>query len=117
MAGAGDVGLVPTMGAYHAGPPRAVRAPRARSARLVVASLFVNPAQFGDPRDLARYPRDEARDAAIAEEAGVDVLFAPPVEEIYPPGYETWVDVESASRGLEGDAPARATSAASRPSA
>jgi pantoate--beta-alanine ligase len=97
-----DVGLVPTMGAYHAGHVALFGAAREEN-ELVVASLFVNPAQFGDPRDLARYPRDEAVDAAIAEEAGVDVLFAPPVEVMYPPGYETWVEVENASRGLEGD--------------
>jgi pantoate--beta-alanine ligase len=98
----GEVGLVPTMGAYHAGHVALFGAAREEN-DLVVASLFVNPAQFGDPRDLARYPRDEAADAAIAEEAGVDVLFAPPAEEMYPPGYETWVEVEQASRGLEGD--------------
>jgi pantoate--beta-alanine ligase len=98
----GEVGLVPTMGAYHAGHVALFGAAREEN-DLVVASLFVNPAQFGDPRDLARYPRDEAADAAIAEQAGVDVLFAPPAEEMYPPGYETWVEVEQASRGLEGD--------------
>jgi pantoate--beta-alanine ligase len=98
----GEVGLVPTMGAYHAGHVALFAAAREEN-ETVVASLFVNPAQFGDPRDLARYPRDEAADAAIAEEAGVDVLFAPPAEEMYPPGYETWVEVENASRGLEGD--------------
>ena len=98
----GDVGLVPTMGAYHAGHLALFAAAREEN-DLVVASLFVNPAQFGDPADLARYPRDETADAAIAEEAGVDVLFAPAVEELYPPGYETWVDVERASQGLEGD--------------
>ncbi len=74
---------------------------------LVVASLFVNPAQFGDPADLARYPRDEAADAAIAEEAGVDVLFAPPLEELYPPGYETWVDVDRGVAGPRRRLPAR----------
>ena len=95
------VGLVPTMGAYHAGHLSLFAAAREEN-DLVVASLFVNPAQFGDPADLARYPRDEAADAAIAEEAGVDVLFAPPLEELYPPGYETWVDVTEASHGLEG---------------
>jgi pantoate--beta-alanine ligase len=99
---AAEVGLVPTMGAYHAGHVALFAAAREEN-ELVVASLFVNPAQFGDPGDLDRYPRDEAADAAIAEEAGVDVLFAPAVEEMYPPGYETWVDVENASRGLEGD--------------
>jgi pantoate--beta-alanine ligase len=97
-----EVGLVPTMGAYHAGHVALFAAARAEN-ETVVASLFVNPAQFDDPRDLDRYPRDEAADAAIAEEAGIDVLFAPPVEAMYPPGYETWVDVENASRGLEGD--------------
>jgi pantoate--beta-alanine ligase len=89
------------MGAYHAGHLSLFAAAREEN-DLVVASLFVNPAQFGDPADLARYPRDEAADAAIAEEAGVDVLFAPPLEELYPPGYETWVDVTEASQGLEG---------------
>ena len=98
----GEVGLVPTMGAYHAGHLALFAAAGAEN-DVVVASLFVNPAQFGDARDLARYPRAEAADAAIAEEAGVDVLFAPSVEEIYPPGYETWVEVENASRGLEGE--------------
>jgi pantoate--beta-alanine ligase len=97
-----EVGLVPTMGAYHGGHVALFAAARAEN-ETVVASLFVNPAQFDDPRDLDRYPRDEAADAAIAEEAGIDVLFAPPVEAMYPPGYETWVDVENASRGLEGD--------------
>lgn len=102
LRGHGDVGLVPTMGAYHDGHLALFRAARDES-ETVVASLFVNPAQFGDPADLARYPRDEGRDAALAEEAGVDLLFAPAADELYPPGYETWVDVERASRGLEGD--------------
>ena len=97
----GRVGLVPTMGAYHAGHVSLFTAAREEN-DLVVASLFVNPAQFGGPDDLDRYPRDEAADAAIAEKAGVDVLFAPPLEELYPPGYETWVDVTVASQGLEG---------------
>jgi pantoate--beta-alanine ligase len=97
----GGVGLVPTMGAYHAGHISLFAAAREEN-DLVVASLFVNPAQFGDARDLARYPRDETADAAIAEENGVDVLFAPAAEELYPAGYETWVDVEQASQGLEG---------------
>ncbi len=97
----GEVGLVPTMGAYHAGHLSLFAAARKENEQ-VVASLFVNPAQFGDASDLARYPRDEAADAAIAEEAGVDVLFAPPAEELYPAGYETWIDVEQASQGLEG---------------
>jgi pantoate--beta-alanine ligase len=103
LAGAAGVGLVPTMGAYHAGHLALFRAARAEN-DLVVASLFVNPAQFGDAADLDRYPRSEAADAALAEEEGVNVLFAPAAEELYPPGFETWVEVEGASRGLEGDA-------------
>jgi pantoate--beta-alanine ligase len=103
LIGAEDAGLVPTMGAYHAGHLALFRAARAEC-EPVVASLFVNPAQFGDDADLASYPRDERADAALAEAEGVDVLFAPSVEELYPPGYETWIDVERASRGLEGDA-------------
>jgi pantoate--beta-alanine ligase len=103
LAGAEDVGLVPTMGAYHQGHLALFRAARAEC-ETVAASLFVNPAQFGNAAELARYPRDEASDAALAEKEGVDLLFAPAVEELYPPGFETWVDVEQASRGLEGDA-------------
>jgi pantoate--beta-alanine ligase len=102
LGGAGDVGLVPTMGAYHAGHLALFRAARAEC-ETVVASLFVNPTQFGNAADLARYPRDEASDAALAEQEGVDLLFAPAADELYPPGYETWVEVEEASRGLEGD--------------
>jgi pantoate--beta-alanine ligase len=102
LAGKADVGLVPTMGAYHAGHLALFGAAR-EECETVVASLFVNPAQFGDPADLDRYPRDEGRDAALAEEAGVDLLFAPAAEELYPAGYQTWVDVERASRGLEGE--------------
>jgi pantoate--beta-alanine ligase len=98
---AGEIGLVPTMGALHDGHRSLFRAARAEN-ELVVASLFVNPAQFGDAADLAAYPRDEARDAGIASECGVDVLFAPPAEEMYPPGFGTWVDVEGL--GAEGDA-------------
>jgi pantoate--beta-alanine ligase len=97
-----DIGLVPTMGAFHDGHLSLFRAARDESA-VVVASLFVNPAQFGDPADLNAYPRDERRDARLAEEAGVDVLFAPPVEEMYPPGYATWVDVGGPAEGLEGE--------------
>ncbi|MGE5274253.1 MAG: pantoate--beta-alanine ligase [Verrucomicrobiota bacterium] len=103
LAGTDDIGLVPTMGAYHAGHLALFRAARAEC-ETVVASLFVNPAQFADPADLDRYPRDEEADAALAEAEGVDLLFSPAVEELYPAGYETWVEVERASRGLEGDA-------------
>ena len=103
LASAGTVGLVPTMGALHDGHVSLFRAARAEN-DLVVASLFVNPAQFGDDADLAAYPRDEEGDAPKAAEAGVDVLFAPALEEIYPDGFQTWVEVEGVSRGLEGDA-------------
>jgi pantoate--beta-alanine ligase len=101
LAGHEDVGLVPTMGAYHEGHLALFRAARDESG-TVVASLFVNPAQFTDEADLAAYPREEKRDAARAAEAGVDVLFAPSADELYPPGYQTWVDVEELSRPLEG---------------
>ncbi|HEX5247739.1 MAG TPA: pantoate--beta-alanine ligase [Gaiellaceae bacterium] len=97
----GEVGLVPTMGALHAGHVSLFA--RARSENdVVVASLFVNPAQFDEESDLMRYPRDEARDRKVAEDAGVDVLFAPSPDEMYPPGFATWVDVEEA--GAEGEA-------------
>jgi pantoate--beta-alanine ligase len=98
---AGEIGLVPTMGAYHAGHLALFQAARSEN-DSVVASLFVNPAQFAAGEDFARYPRDEERDAQIAEDAGVDLLFAPAPEELYPPGYQTWVDVEELSRPLEG---------------
>lgn len=98
--GAG-IGLVPTMGAYHEGHLSLFRAARAEC-DVAVASLFVNPAQFGSGEDLGRYPRDEARDARLAEDAGVDLLFTPSVGEIYPPAYSTWVDVEGLSDVLEG---------------
>jgi pantoate--beta-alanine ligase len=97
----GDVGLVLTMGALHDGHRSLFRAARAEN-ELVVASLFVNPAQFNVAADLAVYPHDEVRDAEIAEAEGVDVLFAPRQDEMYPPGFSTWVDVEDA--GAEGAA-------------
>ncbi len=102
LRGAENIGLVPTMGAYHAGHLSLFRAAR-KECETVVASLFVNPAQFDDDADLARYPRDEAHDAGLAERHGVDLLFAPAVDELYPPGFETWVEVEEASRSLEGE--------------
>ena len=102
-AGERELGLVPTMGAYHEGHVALLRAAREEN-DLVVVSLFVNPAQFDSGDDLAAYPRDEERDLRIAAEEGTDILFAPAVEELYPPGYQTWIDVEELSRGLEGAA-------------
>ena len=99
---AGSTGLVPTMGAFHAGHRSLFDAAR-RENDTVVVSLFVNPAQFAASEDLHRYPRDEERDRALADEAGVDVLFAPAAGEIYPPGFQTWVEVEELGRGLEGE--------------
>jgi pantoate--beta-alanine ligase len=96
------IGLVPTMGAFHAGHLALFLAAR-EECETVVVSLFVNPAQFDSAADLVRYPRDEERDAGLAAEAGVDVLFVPSVEELYPPGYQTWVVVEELSRPLEGE--------------
>jgi pantoate--beta-alanine ligase len=95
------LGLVPTMGAFHAGH-RALMERARRACDVVVVSLFVNPTQFGAGEDLAAYPRDEGRDAAIAAEAGVDVLFAPSVEAVYPPGFQTTVRVSGLSEPLEG---------------
>jgi len=95
------VGLVPTMGAFHAGHHSLMRAAREEQDSVVV-SLFVNPAQFNDSHDLAAYPRTEANDAAEAAELGVDVLFAPPVSEIYPDGFATSVQVSGLSEVYEG---------------
>lgn len=95
------IGLVPTMGALHDGHLALIGAART-SCDLVVVSLFVNPAQFNAPDDLARYPRDEAADARAAERAGVDLLFAPDVEELYPAGFDTWVEPGELARVLEG---------------
>jgi pantoate--beta-alanine ligase len=98
----GSIGLVPTMGAFHEGHLSLFRAARAES-DFVVVSLFVNPVQFTSGEDLARYPRDEAGDAGLAEDAGVDILFAPDADELYPSGFQTWVDVEELGRTLEGE--------------
>jgi pantoate--beta-alanine ligase len=98
----GEIGLVPTMGAFHEGHLALFRAARAEN-DVVVASLFVNPAQFGEGEDLGRYPRDEERDARLAEEEGVDLLYVPAAGEIYPPGFETWVEVERLGSILEGE--------------
>jgi pantoate--beta-alanine ligase len=98
-----ELGLVPTMGALHDGHAALVRAARAECDAVVV-SIFVNPAQFGPAEDYETYPRDEARDARVAEQWGAAYVFAPPVDELYPPGFQTWVDVEDLGRGLEGEA-------------
>jgi pantoate--beta-alanine ligase len=90
------------MGAFHEGHLSLMRAARAEC-ETVVVSLFVNPAQFGANEDLQRYPRDEERDTALAEAQGVDVLFVPSAEEIYPDGFDTWVDVHASG----GEAAAR----------
>src|SRR5712671_6454022 len=96
----GAVGLVPTMGALHEGHAALFRAARTEC-DLVVASVFVNPSQFSEPADLAAYPRDLDRDLAFAAEHGVDVVFAPAVDELYPPAFATWVDPAGAAVGLE----------------
>jgi len=95
------IGLVPTMGAFHEGHLSLIRAARERC-DLVVVSLFVNPTQFEDGADLSAYPRDEARDAALAEAEGAHVLFAPPVAEVYPDGFATTVRVAGLTDTLEG---------------
>jgi pantoate--beta-alanine ligase len=89
------------MGALHEGHLALLRAAR-EECDVVVASLFVNPAQFGEPADLARYPRDERGDAGLAADSGVDLLFAPSAEEMYPPGFQTWIDVTELGSMLEG---------------
>jgi len=96
-----STGLVPTMGALHDGHLSLLRAARAEC-HTVVMSLFVNPAQFQEGRDLMRYPRDEERDLALAGEEGVDLVFAPPADELYPQGHATWVEVEGLGSILEG---------------
>ena len=97
----GTVGLVPTMGALHDGHRALLRAARG-SCDTVVMSLFVNPTQFGDAADLNGYPRDEAADFVAADEAEVDVVFAPTAAEMYPAGYQTWVEVTELGAMLEG---------------
>ena len=97
------IGLVPTMGYLHEGHLSLIRAARA-GCDLVVMSLFVNPTQFGPGEDLDRYPRDEERDRRLAAEAGADLVFAPPVREVYAPGASTAVEVAgSLTNVLDGD--------------
>ena len=96
------IGLVPTMGYLHEGHLSLLRAARAEC-DVVVMSLFVNPSQFGPGEDLARYPRDEERDLRLAAEAGVDFVYAPPAEEVYPDDFSTHVEVEGLTDVLCGD--------------
>ncbi|MHB8893138.1 MAG: pantoate--beta-alanine ligase [Candidatus Limnocylindrales bacterium] len=97
------VGLVPTMGWLHAGHVSLVERARSESATVVV-SIFVNPRQFGEATDFERYPRNEARDLEACERTGVDLVFAPTVDEVYPPGFDTRVAVGAIAGPLEGAA-------------
>lgn len=97
------VGLVPTMGWLHGGHVSLVERARAETATVVV-TIFVNPRQFGETADFTLYPRNVARDVAMCEAAGVDLVFAPPVDEVYPPGFDTVVSVGAIARPLEGAA-------------
>jgi pantoate--beta-alanine ligase len=96
------IGLVPTMGALHEGHLSLLRTARG-TCEVVVMSLFVNPAQFGPGEDLDAYPRDEDRDTVLAEAEGVDVVFAPAPADVYPPGFDTTVEVSGLTNVLDGD--------------
>ncbi len=95
------VGFVPTMGYLHQGHLSLVRRARAEN-KSVVVSIFVNPAQFGPDEDLDGYPRDPRRDLALLEREGADIIFMPPAAEMYPPGFDSWVEVGGLARRLEG---------------
>jgi pantoate--beta-alanine ligase len=95
------VGLVPTMGAFHDGHLSLIRAARNEN-ETVVVSLFVNPTQFGPGEDLAAYPRDEQRDATLADAEGTDILFTPSADEVYPPDHQTYVVMDGIATILEG---------------
>jgi pantoate--beta-alanine ligase len=96
-----SIGLVPTMGALHAGHEALLRAAR-HECELVVASVFLNPAQFADAAELTAYPRDFAADLRVAASNGADIVFAPEPGELYPHGFATWIDPRGAAEGLEG---------------
>jgi pantoate--beta-alanine ligase len=98
----GLVGLVPTMGFLHAGHISLVQQARAECERVAV-SIFVNPTQFGPSEDLAKYPRDLPRDLALLAAAGADLVWTPTPEVMYPDGFQTWVEVERLTKGLEGE--------------
>jgi pantoate--beta-alanine ligase len=97
------IGFVPTMGFLHEGHLSLVKVAREEGATFVAVSIFVNPRQFGPNEDFARYPRDERRDAEMLESAGVDLLFLPPVEAMYPEGASTTIAVGGVSKPLEGE--------------
>ena len=97
------VGFVPTMGFLHEGHLSLIGEVRKAGAGVVVVSIFVNPKQFGPSEDFSRYPRDEARDRTLLEGEGVDLLFLPPVEVMYPPGSQTTVSVADVAVPLEGE--------------
>ena len=97
------IGFVPTMGFLHEGHLSLVRVARESGADFIVVSVFVNPRQFGPSEDFTRYPRDETRDAEMLESRGVDVLFLPSVETMYPPGSQTVVSVAGVAKPLEGE--------------
>ncbi len=96
------IGFVPTMGYLHEGHLSLVRTAKARGCDAVAASIFVNPAQFGPGEDFEKYPRDEARDLAMLSGEGVDAVFLPGVKDVYPDGYQTYVEVSGVSQGLCG---------------
>ena len=102
-ARAGLAGLVPTMGSLHDGHISLIRMAD-EECETVVVSLFVNPSQFEETRDLAAYPRDLEADAELAREAGADIIFAPSAAEMYPDGFETWIDLTETTQGMEGAA-------------